>query len=171
MGSRAAGRPATPTPSWTAAKPPGPSSSADRRTRQDPRHSATDLPALWAAPSTTDRDRKELLHALLDNVVITADAASRTARLVLHWKGGLISQINVDLPKPRPPYRTSEDTVSLIGRLAVHYDDSMIAKVLNQQQRRTATGMSFTPVNVATIRKRHAIPACQDRAAQTPTVR
>ena len=42
----------------------------------------------------------------------------------------------MDLPKPTPPYRTSEDTVSLIGRLAVHYDDSMIAKVLNQQQRR-----------------------------------
>ena len=94
---------------------------------------ATDLPALWAAPSTTDRDRKELLHTLLDDVAITADAASRTARLVLHWKGGLISQITVDLPRPKPPYRTSEDTVSLIGRLAAHYDDSMITKVLNQQ--------------------------------------
>ena len=129
---------------------------------------ATDLPALWSAPSTTDRDRKELLHALLDDVVITADAASRTARLVLHWKGGLISQVNVDLPKPRPPYRTSEDTVSLIGRLAVHYDDSMIAKVLNQQQRRTATGMSFTPVNVATIRKRHGIPPCHSGDAPDP---
>jgi len=94
-------------------------------------------------------------------VVITVDAASRTARLVLHWKGGLISEISVDLPKPRPPYRTSEDTVSLIGRLAVHYDDSMIAKVLNQQQRRTATGMSFTPVNVASIRKRRDISPYQ----------
>ena len=125
-------------------------------------------PSAATAPSTTDRDRKELLHALLDDVVITADAASRTARLVLHWKGGLISQVNVDLPKPRPPYRTSEDTVSLIGRLAVHYDDSMIAKVLNQQQRRTATGMSFTPVNVATIRKRHGIPPCHSGDAPDP---
>jgi predicted DNA-binding transcriptional regulator AlpA len=127
-----------------------------------------DLHAIWSAPTTTDWDRKQLLHALLDDVVITADAASRTARLVLHWKGGLISQADVDLPKPKPPYRTSEDTVSLIGRLAVHYDDSMIAKVLNQQQRRTATGMSFTPVNVATIRKRHGIPACQDRDNPDP---
>ena len=127
-----------------------------------------DLHAIWSAPTTTDRDRKQLLHALLDDVVITADAASRTARLLLHWKGGLISQIDVDLPKPKPPYRTSEDTVSLIGRLAVHYDDSMIAKVLNQQQRRTATGMSFTPVNVATIRKRHRIPACQDHDDPDP---
>ena len=58
--------------------------------------------------------------------------------------------------------------MSLIGRLAVHYDDSMIAKVLNQQQRRTATGMSFTPVNVASIRKRHAIPARQAASSPDP---
>jgi excisionase family DNA binding protein len=44
----------------------------------------------------------------------------------------------------------------------------MITKVLNQQQRRTATGMSFTPVNVATIRKRHGIPACQNRDGPDP---
>ena len=74
----------------------------------------------------------------------------------------------MDLPKPTPPYRTSEDTVSLIGGLAVHYDDSMIAKVLNQQQRRTATGMSFTPVNVASIRKRHGIPARQTGNSPDP---
>jgi excisionase family DNA binding protein len=129
---------------------------------------ATDLPALWAAPSTTDRDRKELLHTLLDDIVITADAASRTARLVLHWKGGLISELTADLPRPKPPYRTSEDTVSLIGRLAAHYDDSMITKVLNQQKRRTATGMSFTPANVATIRKRHGIPPCHSGNAPDP---
>ena len=62
---------------------------------------ATDLPELWAAPSTTDRDRKELLHTLLDDVVITADDTRRTARLVLHWKGGLISEITADLPRPQ----------------------------------------------------------------------
>src|SRR5260370_33656648 len=44
----------------------------------------------------------------------------------------------------------------------------MIAKVLNQQQRRTATGMSFTPVNVASIRKRHGIPARQSGNSPDP---
>jgi DNA invertase Pin-like site-specific DNA recombinase len=127
-----------------------------------------DLPALWAAPSTTGRDRKELLHALLDDVVVTVDDQARTARLVLHWKGGLLSETTADLPRPKPPYRTSEDTVSLIGRLAAHYDDSMITKVLNQQKRRTATGMSFTPANVATIRKRHGIPPCHSGDAPDP---
>jgi DNA invertase Pin-like site-specific DNA recombinase len=127
-----------------------------------------DLPALWAAPSTTDRDRKELLHTLLDDVVVTVNDQARTARLVLHWKGGLLSELTADLPRPKPPYRTSEDTVSLIGRLAAHYDDSMITKVLNQQKRRTATGMSFTPANVATIRKRHGIPPCHSGDAPDP---
>jgi DNA invertase Pin-like site-specific DNA recombinase/transposase-like protein len=127
-----------------------------------------DLPALWAAPSTTDRDRKELLHALLDDVVVTVDDQARTARLALHWKGGLLSETTTDLPRPKPPYRTSEDTVSLIGRLAAHYDDSMITKVLNQQKRRTATGMSFTPANVATIRKRHGIPPGHSGDAPDP---
>jgi DNA invertase Pin-like site-specific DNA recombinase/transposase-like protein len=129
---------------------------------------ATDLPALWDAPSTTGRDRKELLHTLLDDIVITADDTARTAHLVLHWKGGLTSELTADLPRPKPPYRTSEDTVSLIARLAAHYDDSMISKVLNQQKRRTATGMSFTPANVATIRKRHGIPPCQGGNAPDP---
>jgi hypothetical protein len=126
----------------------------------------TDLRALWTTSATTDRDRKELLRTLLDDVVVTVDHGNRTARLVMHWKGGLISETSAGLPRPRPPYRTSEETVSLIGRLAAHYDDTMITKVLNQQQRRTATGLSFTPANVATIRKRHNIPASHGGTAQ-----
>jgi len=64
--------------------------------------------------------------ALLDDVVVTVDGQARTARLVLHWKGGLLSETSADLPRPKPPYRTSEDTISLIGRLAVHYDDGYV---------------------------------------------
>ena len=46
-----------------------------------------------------------------------------------------------------------------------------VERVLNQQQRRTATGMSFTPVNVASIRKRHGISPTRAGMPQTPTVR
>ena len=123
----------------------------------------SDLRNIWSAPTTTDRDRKELLHALLDEVTITVDEQARQAHLSLRFKGGLISQTSADLPQPKPPYRTDEDTIALIGRLAVHYDDSMIAKILNQQRRRTATGLSYTAANVSTVRKRWGI------AAHTPS--
>ena len=61
----------TPTPNWTAAKPPA--RPAHRSRERSILALGADLHALWAAPSTTDRDRKELLHALLDDVVITVD--------------------------------------------------------------------------------------------------
>ncbi len=84
---------------------------------------------------------------------------------------GSVSDAEDGLPRPKPPYRTSEDTISLIGRLAARYDDSMITKVLNQQQRRTATGMSFTPANVATTASATASPPARAEQARTPTVR
>jgi DNA invertase Pin-like site-specific DNA recombinase len=118
----------------------------------------TDLPTVWAAPTTTDRDRKELLRTLLDDVTITVDGQAHHAHLVIRYKGGLITHTDAALPRPGPPFRTSEDTQDLIGRLAEHYDDSMIAKILNQQRRKTAKGLSYTPANVATIRRRWSIP-------------
>jgi hypothetical protein len=43
----------------------------------------------------------------------------------------------VPLKRKPPAIRTSEDTVELIRRLAVHYPDAQIAGILNRQGRRT----------------------------------
>jgi hypothetical protein len=43
---------------------------------------------VWAAASTTDRDRKELLRTLLDDVVINVDREARHAIVELFWQGG-----------------------------------------------------------------------------------
>jgi hypothetical protein len=32
------------------------------------------LNGIWAAPTTTDKDRKQLLHTLLDEVIVTITA-------------------------------------------------------------------------------------------------
>lgn len=47
-----------------------------------------DLNGIWAAPTTTDKDRKQLLHTLLDEVIITitADDAGRRAELQIRWR-------------------------------------------------------------------------------------
>ena len=42
--------------------------------------------------------------------------------------------------------RTDEDTIGLLRRLALHYEDAIIAGILNRQGRKTATGLSFTPI-------------------------
>jgi hypothetical protein len=58
-----------------------------------------DLHGIWAAPTTTDKDRKQLLHTLLYEVIITitADDAGRRAEPQIRWKGGAISELTVPL--------------------------------------------------------------------------
>ena len=80
-----------------------------------------DLGPVWDAPSTTDKDRKQLLRTLLEEVNITVrrDDPDPHAALILRWKGGAITEMTVPLRRPQPKIRTGEDTISLIRRLAV----------------------------------------------------
>jgi DNA invertase Pin-like site-specific DNA recombinase len=119
-----------------------------------------DLPAAWAAPTTTDKDRKRLLRSLLDevNISVHRDHTNAHAELVLRWKGGAITDLTVPIKrKPTNRLRTDEDTVDLVRRLAAHYPDATIAHILNRQHRRTARGMSFTAGRVQSLRHHHNI--------------
>jgi len=119
-----------------------------------------DLGAVWDAPTTTGKDRKQLLRTLLDevNISVRRDDPSPRASLILRWKGGAISELTVPLRRPQPKIRTDEDTIALIRRLAVHYPDAVIAGILNRQHRTTARGMSFTASRVASLRTHWHIP-------------
>ncbi|MFE5587493.1 recombinase family protein [Kitasatospora sp. NPDC056531] len=118
-----------------------------------------DLPGVWHAPTTTDRDRKEVLHTLLEEVVISLDRHSKRADLTLRWKGGALTDLTVALPRSQPPkIRTSDDTVDLVRRLAVHYPDAVIAGILNRQGRTTARGLPFDYNRVNSLRNHWKIP-------------
>ena len=118
-----------------------------------------DLGRVWSAPTTTDRDRKQLLRSLIEEVTIDANHPERRATVTIRWKGGAITELAVTLPKPQPAIRTDEDTIALIERLAVHYDDGRIAGILNRQGRRSARGERFTAIIVGGLRRYRNIPA------------
>jgi len=122
-----------------------------------------DLGQVWDAPTTTDKDRKQLLRTLLEEVNITArrDDPDPHARLVLRWKGGAITELTVPLRRPQPKIRTDDDTVDLARRLAVHYPDAKIAGILNRQGRRTPRGLSYTAGRVQGLRHYWGIPRHQ----------
>ncbi|HEU4650288.1 MAG TPA: recombinase family protein, partial [Croceibacterium sp.] len=124
-----------------------------------------DLGRVWSAPTTTDRDRKQLLRCLIEEVTIDADKQERRATVTIRWKGGAITELAVTLPKPQPAIRTDEDTIALLERLAAHYDDGKIAGILNRQGRRSATGERFTAIIVGGLRRYRAIPAYKPPAA------
>jgi len=129
--------------------------------RADIHRHGEDLHQAWEAPSTTDRDRKELLRTLLEEVMIAVnrDQDQPEAHLTLRWRGGMFTEIEVTLWHPRDSVvRTDEDTVDLIRRLAVHYPDDAIAGILNRQGRKTARGLPFTANRVGSLRQHWNIP-------------
>ena len=119
----------------------------------------SDLRQVWAAPTTTDRDRKELLRTLLEEVIFDLKRAEGMAHLTLRWRGGAITLLDVHVPRFRPMGpRTDEDTISLLRRLAALYPDEIIAGILNRQGRKTATGERFTANQVGSLRRYRNIP-------------
>jgi DNA invertase Pin-like site-specific DNA recombinase len=134
---------------------------------------AHDLPRLWEAKSTSDRDRKELLRTLIGEVVLTIHASERRAALEICWEGGARTELAVRLgTNVFERRRTSEDTIELIRRLAAHHPDRQIAQTLSRQGRLTASGLPFTQARVQSVRVRAGIPAAPalDPASQLFTI-
>jgi excisionase family DNA binding protein len=128
---------------------------------------ARDLPRMWAAPTTTDRDRKGLLRTLINEVTVSAHPAERRAAVELCWEGGAGTELSVRLnvPGSLDRGRIADDTLELIRRLAEHQPDRQIAGILNRQ-----TGLPFTEARVRSVRKRAGIPAAPPRDPDGETV-
>jgi excisionase family DNA binding protein len=126
-----------------------------------------DLPRVWEAPTTTDRDRKRLLRCLIEEVQLRTEDERHLIRVV--WKGGVVTDRDLPrLPKWTQPHQTPEDTVDLVRRLATEFDDAQIARILNKQGRRGGSGKPFTQEAVRCIRRRNDIPRCEAPIPRDP---
>ena len=65
-----------------------------------------DLLTVWQAPSTSPRDKKELLRAVLEEVLITVFKDQNRAHLTLRWRGGAPSEIDLNLSRRRAAMRS-----------------------------------------------------------------
>jgi DNA invertase Pin-like site-specific DNA recombinase/uncharacterized protein YndB with AHSA1/START domain len=127
----------------------------------------SDIRQVWTAATTTDRDRKELLRTLLEEVIFNLKRAEGHAHLTLRWRGSAITTLDVPVPKYKPMGpRTDEDTIALLRRLAGLYPDEVIAGILNRQGRKTASGERFTANQVGSLRRYRDISRFQ--APNTP---
>ncbi len=124
-----------------------------------------DLRAVFDADSTTVRERKQLLRLLISEVVITVDRDAAQAAVRIRWEGGTQTDIAVALPRRGvdSAIRTEADTLERIRRLAVHYDDATIARLLARQNVMTATGLPFTRDRVGSLRRKHGIAGPTER--------
>ena len=127
-----------------------------------------DLRAVFDAPAVTNGQRKQLIRAVISEITLTADRAEGTCGVLIGWQGGATTAVTIPLPRRGSgAITTSEDTISLVRRLAGQYNDTTIARILGRQHRRTATGLAWTRERVTDLRRSHAIPHCPENVAAT----
>jgi hypothetical protein len=65
------------------------------------RRLATDIPALWQAPTTTAADRQAILRQLIERVVVTVQGETEQVDVQIHWVGGHATQGTLVRPVAR----------------------------------------------------------------------
>jgi excisionase family DNA binding protein len=136
---------------------PAPLTETERRAL---RRLAGELHRVWSAQSTCDRDRNELLRALLDDVVLNVDRERNVGTVELFWEGGARTVLPVRLKfSAIKRTGTRPELIDMIRRLAEHSSDPEIAMVLSKQGWNSPTGLPFTAARVRGIRERAGIPA------------
>src|SRR5205823_11574778 len=83
----------------------------------DPASLAADLKTVWTAPSTDARLKKRIIRTVIHEVIADIDQEAAEIVLVVHWVGGIHSEIR--LPRRRRGQRnsTSADVIAAVRQL------------------------------------------------------
>jgi DNA invertase Pin-like site-specific DNA recombinase len=116
------------------------------------------MKTVWGAPTTDARLKKRIVRTLIHEVVADIDDAASEIVIVVHWSGGVHSEIR--LPKRRRGQRNStpDDVVAAVRELALIARDDLIAGLLNRNGIKTGHGNRWTRERVTSLRSHHRIP-------------
>jgi DNA invertase Pin-like site-specific DNA recombinase len=119
---------------------------------------AADLKAVWSAPTTDARLKKRIVRTLIREVVADIDDAAAEIVLIVHWIGGLHSEMR--LPRRRRGQRnsTSADVIAAVRQLVLIANDDLIAGILNRNGLVTGNGNRWTRERVTSMRSNYRIP-------------
>jgi hypothetical protein len=116
------------------------------------------LETVWSAPTTDARLKKRIVRTLIHEVVADIDDTTSEIVIVVHWSGGVHSEIR--LPRRRRGQRssTSADIIAAVPELALIANDDLIAGLLNRNGLKTGYGNRWTRERVTSLRSHHRIP-------------
>lgn len=119
---------------------------------------ARDLPRLWAAPTTSHRDRKRLLRALIADVTLTFQPDSPEINIGIRWQSGASEQLTALRPQAARSAR-AQAVFEIIRELGPTHTNQQLADHLNDTGWLTASGRPFTEDSVRWMRWKHRIPS------------
>ncbi len=119
---------------------------------------AGDLRVVWSAPTTDARLKKRIVRTVIHEVVADIDDVASEIVLLIHWIGGVHTELR--LPKRRRGQRnsTSADIIAAVRQLVLIANDDLIAGILNRNGLVTGHGNRWTRERVTALRSHHKIP-------------
>lgn len=122
---------------------------------------ATELETVWNDPHSDARLKKRIVRTLIHEVVADLDTEKSEIVLIIHWKGGIHTELRVPRRRRGCCQATSKDVVQAVRVLARICVDDYIAGFLNRSGLRTGKGNRWTRERVVSLRSHHQIP-CYD---------
>lgn len=122
---------------------------------------ATDFPQIWCDPTTPDRERKRMVHLLLEDVTLIR---TDHIQLQIRFKGGAHRTLQLPLPQRSWEQRqTRSEVVAAIDRLLDDHTFPEIAAILNGQGLQSGEGKPLTARIVARIQRCYQLAPRYDR--------
>ena len=133
--------------------------------RADLERLAADLPDLWHAPTTSNKDRKRLLRTLTADITLLPQTRPDQVRIGIRWQTGATDELAaVRVIHPGTAKRTVPQAVHVIEQLGPTMTNRQLVEHLNCAGLRTGTGRPFDIAAVQWIRYAYKI-ASPDRYA------
>ncbi len=119
---------------------------------------ADDLQAVWRALTTDARLKKRIVRTVIREVIADIDAQAGEICLLIHWAGGVHTELR--LPRRRRGQRnsTSPDIIAAVRHLVRIASDDLIAGLLKRNRLVTGHGNRWTRERVTALRSHHRIP-------------
>jgi DNA invertase Pin-like site-specific DNA recombinase len=120
---------------------------------------AEQLDLAWNDPRIDASLKKRIVRTLIDEVVADVESTAGEIILVIHWKGGLHTELRV--PRRRRGQNKSHTDKALVEAVSVLTcicGDDLIAGILNRNGHKTGRGNRWTRERVTALRSHHQIP-------------
>ena len=121
---------------------------------------AADLPGLWHAPTTSNKDRKRLLRTVIADITLLPEPEHGQVRIGIRWHTGASDELRVFRSVHRgTAVRSPSPAVEMVTRLGPTTDTHELAGMLNAAAMTTGHGRPFEAKAVQWIRHAYHIPA------------
>ena len=116
---------------------------------------------VWQSDRCPPTLQKMIFRTAIEEIIVRTDQDHKSLELVIHWKGGVHTQVTMERPRSATESATPMEALEIIRCMAARYGDDQIASVLNRRGYSTGKGKRWNQTRVATARRNHSISGQQ----------